>query len=66
MSTKRVKFDKKKKVKKYDRDEYSDSDSQGGNNSDDETKNKKFHSLDSDEEDDTDKYELLNREFMNG
>lgn len=66
MSTKRVQFDKKKRVKKYDREEYSDSDSKGSNGSDDEAKTKKFHSLDSDEEDDSGKYELLNRDFMNG
>ena len=51
MSTKRVHFNKKKTVKKYDREEHSDSDSRGSNGSNDEAKTKKFHSLDSDEED---------------
>ena len=62
----------KKKVSKYardnDDDDGSDEDTGGGGGSDDErTSNKKAkHSLDSDEEDNTEKYELLNRNALDG
>ena len=62
MSTKRkVQFNPKKKVKKFSRDadeEISESD-------EDVPKEKPKHSLDSDEED-NEKYELLNRDCLNG
>ena len=70
MSTKkRVQFDPKKKVKKYACEEEEDDEEIGSDqdNSDSESGKKKIkHSLDSDEEDNADKYKLLNREFMNG
>jgi hypothetical protein len=70
MSTKkRVQFDPKKKVKKYAREEEDDDEEieSDQDNSDSESEKKKTkHSLDSDEEDNADKYKLLNREFMNG
>ena len=72
-SKKRVQFDPKKKVNKYVREEDEDDDdeeivdSDQDDNSDTESGKKKVkHSLDSDEEDNADKYKLLNREFMNG
>jgi hypothetical protein len=64
---KKVQFDRRKKVKKFTKDEYSGSDLDEEENSDIESGTKKSkHSLDSDEEDNTEKYKLLNREFMNG
>lgn len=63
---KKVQFDRRKKVKKFTKDEYSGSDLDEEENSDIESGTKKSkHSLDSDEEDNTEKYKLLNREFMN-
>ena len=71
MSTKKkVQFDRRKKVKKFNKDDdemNSGSDVDDDENSDVESGTKKSkHSLDSDEEDNADKYKLLNREFMNG
>ena len=66
MSTgkKKVQFSDKKKLNKYERD---DSESGGELSDDDESGKKKAkHSLDSDEEDNTDKYDILNKEVLNG
>ncbi|CAF0831830.1 unnamed protein product [Brachionus calyciflorus] len=57
---KKVKFDDKKEYKRYKKD--SDEDSDIGD--DDDTKQKFKHTLESDEEDDTEKYEELKREVL--
>ena len=70
-STKRVKFSNKKKVKKYSKDADRDEDDDYGSDelSGDETAagvKKPKHSLDSDEEDNSENYKSLNRDTLNG
>ena len=65
--SKRVQFSDKRKVKNYDRDEDSGSGEEYDLTGDDEKANKKSkHSLDSDEEDNVEKYEILNKNVLNG
>ena len=69
MSTKKkVQFSDKKKYNKYDREESgSESGGEQGNYSDEDANPKKAkHSLDSDEEDNTEKYKILNKEVFKG
>lgn len=68
MSTKKkVQFSHKKNVKKFKQHEPSDSDDDSGSkNSDNELTAKGKHTLDSDEEDDSDKIEVLNRSALKG
>lgn len=74
MSTKKkVQFNEKATYKKFKsnkpaaKEAGEPSDEDYGNNSDDEFKEKKSkHTLDSDEEDNADKYESLNRECLKG
>lgn len=67
--SKKVQFNEKRRVRKYERDDEEDDGSENGGDATDElgvTKKIK-HSLDSDEEDDnTEKYEILNRSALNG
>lgn len=65
---KKVKFNDKKEFKRYDKETESDqSGDEPSNQSDDESSSKKVkHSLDSDEEDNTQKYEALNRDVFKG
>jgi hypothetical protein len=66
-TTKKVQFSDKKKYNKYARDE-SESGSGGEQDYSDEDSERKRvkHSLDSDEEDNTEKYEILNRDTLDG
>jgi len=69
MSTKKkVQFNDKKSYKKYKKQSESGSEELSDVNSDEESNNPKKvkHSLDSDEEDNADKYKSLNRDALNG
>ena len=71
-SKKKVQFNSKRKVKKFQRNDEEENDYEDNNecNLSDQDElieiKKPKHKLDSDEEDDTDKYEILRKEALKG
>ena len=71
-SKKKVQFNSKRKVKKFQRNDEEENDYEDNNecNLSDQDElieiKKPKHTLDSDEEDDTDKYEILRKEALKG
>jgi len=62
----KVQFSGTKKVKKFTRDDYENGSDLERSDEEVEQKERAKHTLDSDEEDDTGKYKLLNQECLHG